>query len=149
MKNRANVQAAAGYVGVAFLVIGVLGFVPGAVTDYAELNFWEHDSYAQLFDTFQVSILHNVVHLLYGAAGLALARTFAGARWYLIGGGALYLVAWIYGLAVDAGGRANFVPFDRADNWLHFVIGAGMIALSIAATRGPLADHLTLAGRYR
>ena len=149
MKNRANVQAAAGYVGVAFVAAGVLGFVPGAVTDYSELNFWEHDSYAQLFDVFQISILHNIVHLVLGAAGLVLARTFAGARWYLIGGGAIYLAAWIYGLAVDAGSRANFVPFDRADNWLHFVLGLGMIALAIAATRGPLADHLTLAGRHR
>jgi hypothetical protein len=59
----------------------------------------------------------------------------ATARLYLIGGGVLYLVLWFYGLLVDQQGGPNFVPFNTADNWLHFVLGVGMIGLGFATTR--------------
>jgi uncharacterized protein DUF4383 len=83
-----------------------------------------------------VSVLHNIVHLLFGVAGLALARTARNARLYLIVGGAIYLVLWIYGLVIDQMSSANFVPVNTADNWLHFGLGAGMVALGLALTRG-------------
>jgi Domain of unknown function (DUF4383) len=41
---------------------------------------------------FQVSILHNIGHLLFGVAGLLLVHTVSGARSYLVWGGLLYLV---------------------------------------------------------
>lgn len=91
---------------------------------------------ATLLGIFEVSYLHNAVHLLFGVAGLALARTADSARLYLIGGGAIYLVLWIYGLVIDLGGDANFVPLNAADNWLHLALGLGMIALGVATTRG-------------
>jgi hypothetical protein len=52
----------------------------------------------KLLDVFQVSILHNFLYLTFGVAGLALARTAAKARPYLLVGGAIYLVLWLYGL---------------------------------------------------
>jgi len=88
-----------------------------------------------LLGIFQVSILHNIVHLLFGVAGVALARTVSGARNYLIWGGAVYLVLWLYGMFIDHESPANFVPVNTADNWLHFVLGVGMIALGLLLTR--------------
>jgi hypothetical protein len=82
-----------------------------------------------------VSILHNIVHLLFGAAGLVMARTAAGARTFLIGGGAIYLVLWLYGLVVGDDTAANFVPVNGADDWLHLGLGLGMIALGLLLTR--------------
>ena len=38
---------------------------------------------------------------------------------------------WIYGLVIDKHSSANFVPLNTADDWLHFVLGAGMIALGV------------------
>jgi hypothetical protein len=75
------------------------------------------------------------VHLLFGAAGLLIARTPAESRKYLIGGGVVYLVLWIYGLVIDQESAANFVPVNSADNWLHLVLGVGMIALGVALGR--------------
>jgi Domain of unknown function (DUF4383) len=75
------------------------------------------------------------VHLLFGAAGLMMARTYAASRSFLIGGGVIYLVLWLYGLVVDHGSPANFVPINDADDWLHFVLGVGMLALGIILSR--------------
>jgi hypothetical protein len=75
------------------------------------------------------------VHVLFGAAGLAMARTAEGARRYLIGGGAIYLVLWLYGLVIDHGSAANFVPVNSADNWLHLILGIGMIGLGVLSGR--------------
>ena len=114
-----------------FVLIGILGFIPGVTTEYDTLQFASHDSQAKLFGVFQVSILHNIVHLLFGVVGFALARRAETARAFLIGGGAIYLVLWLYGLVIDHGSGANFVPVNTADNWLHFVLGVGMIALGL------------------
>jgi hypothetical protein len=120
----------------AFLLVGVLGFIPGITTDYDSMQFAGHESQAMLLGVFQVSILHNIVHLLFGAVGLAMARTAANARLFLIGGGAVYLVLWLYGLVVGPESGANFVPMNTADDWLHLLLGVGMIALGFLTARG-------------
>ncbi|MDT4987966.1 MAG: hypothetical protein QOI74_2060 [Micromonosporaceae bacterium] len=133
--TRPLVNRLAMVVGAVFLVVGVAGFIPGITTNYDQLSFAGHHSGAQLFGVFQVSILHNIVHLLFGAAGIALARRADTARLYLIGGGAIYLVLWLYGLVVSDTSGANFVPVNTADDWLHFILGIGMIGLGLIATR--------------
>src|SRR5919106_3388641 len=100
LRARRPVQLAAMVVGAVFLLVGVAGFIPGITTNYDQLQFAGHQSGALLMGIFQVSILHNIVHLLFGVAGLAMARTIRGAKNYLIVGGVIYLVLFIYGLAV-------------------------------------------------
>jgi hypothetical protein len=144
--KKSDLQRAAGAVGAVFLVVGILGFIPGITTDYSTMEFASHESDAKLLGIFEVSILHNIVHLLFGVAGLALARSWDSARAYLIGGGAVYLVLWIYGLVIDHESSANFVPVNDADNWLHFVLGLGMIGLGVM---GRSALRQETAGRGR
>lgn len=139
------VQATAALVGTTFLLVGVLGFIPGITTPYDGLEGAGHESHAELLGLFQVSVLHNVVHLLFGVAGMVLARTPGSARAYLLGGGAVYLVLWLYGLVVDDRSQANFVPLNTADDWLHFVLGVGMIALALAL--GVVLGRRSLAAR--
>jgi hypothetical protein len=129
------VQAAAALVGAVFLLVGVLGFIPGITT--GSLEGAGHESHAELLGIFQVSVLHNVVHLLFGAAGIALARRPSSARAFLVGGGVIYLGLFLYGLVVDKDSQANFVPLNTADDWLHLVLGAGMIALGVVLARRP------------
>lgn len=120
-------------IGAVFLLVGVLGFIPGITTNYGAMTFAGHESGAMLLGVFQVSILHNIVHLLFGAAGIAMARTNSMARWFLLGGGVVYLLLWIYGWVIDenANAMANIVPFNEADNWLHLVLGVAMIGLGL------------------
>jgi hypothetical protein len=135
--SRSNVQRGAALVGVVFLLVGVLGFVPGVTTGYSHLAFATHMSGAQLFGLFQVSILHNLVHLAFGVVGLVCARSPLRARNFLLYGGLVYLAFFLYGIVVEYQSAANFVPFDDADNVLHFLLGAGMIVLSFVLDRGP------------
>jgi hypothetical protein len=130
------VNTAAMIVGVVFVLVGILGFIPGITTHYGDLSFAGHGSGAKLLGIFQVSVLHNIVHLLFGLAGIAAGRaTSSAARSYLVGGGVIYLVLWIYGLVIDKASSANFVPVNNADNWLHLLLGVAMIALGLAFGR--------------
>ena len=133
--KRTAVQQAALAVGAVFLLVGVLGFVPGITSSYDALELAGRPADAQLLGIFEVSVLHNVVHLLFGVAGIGAARTGSGARGFLVGAGAVYLVLWLYGLLVDKTSQANFVPVNAADDWLHFLLGAGMIALGVLLGR--------------
>lgn len=130
-KGRTAVQVAAVVVGAVFLLIGVLGFVPGITTNYDQLSFAGHMSEAQLLGLFQVSVLHNIVHLLFGVAGVALARTRIGAYRFLLWGGIIYAVLFIFGLIVPHDSAANFVPVNAADNWLHLGLAVGMTVLAL------------------
>ena len=130
------VNTAAMIVGVVFVLVGILGFIPGITTHYGDLTFAGHGSGAKLLGIFQVSVLHNIVHLLFGLAGIAAGRAASSAaRSYLVGGGVIYLVLWLYGLVIDKASSANFVPVNNADNWLHVLLGVGMIALGLAFGR--------------
>jgi arginine exporter protein ArgO len=133
--GRTNVQRAAQAMGAVFLLVGILGFIPGITSNYGTMQFAGHQSEAHLLGIFQVSILHNVVHLLFGIAGLAMAKTISGARNYLLGGGVIYAILWIYGLVIGQDSGANFVPVNSADNWLHFLLAVAMIALALLLTR--------------
>ena len=129
------VQKAALILGVVFLLVGIAGFIPGITSGVDQLEFASHTSEAMLLGIFQVSILHNLVHALYGVAGLAMARTASASRSYLIVGGIVYAVLFIYGLFVPHDSAANFVPLNSADNWLHLVLAVAMIALGFLLGR--------------
>ncbi len=138
MKERSTIQNAALLVGVVFLTVGILGFIPG-ITEDAPGDFAGEDSEGSLFGVFQTSVLHNLVHGLFGIAGIVLSRTWDGSRNYLIGGGAIYLLLWIIGLA----GAMDWLPADDSDDWLHLFLGVGMVALGFLAQgrRETVLDH--------
>ena len=138
MRDRTPVQSLAAVVGVVFLLVGILGFVPGITTHYSDLSFAGHNSGAKLLGIFQVSILHNIVHLLFGV-GILMSRTPESARTYLIGGGVAYLLVWVLGLI----SALDWLPVNTADNWLHFVLGVGMVALGFVTGRAVSRDRTT------
>jgi hypothetical protein len=131
MIERTPAQSLAALLGAVFLAVGVLGFIPGFTTHYGDMTFAGDGSDSKLIGVFQVSVLHNIVHVLFGLAGLALARTWEGARTFLIGGGVVYLLLWLLGLV----GGADWIPANSADDWLHFVLGIGMVGLGFVTTR--------------
>jgi hypothetical protein len=135
MTNRSLAQTLAMVFGIAFLGAGILGFIPGITTDYGDMSFAGNDSKSELLGLFQVSVLHNIVHILFGIAGLALARTWEGARTYLLGSGVIYVVLFVYGLLIDSGSDVNVVPINGADNVLHLLLAIGLLGAWFASAR--------------
>lgn len=94
-----------------------------------------HHSGSMLLGIFQVSVLHNIVHLIFGVLGLTLWRSAAKAKAFLVSGGIVYLVLGFYGVFIDQSSAANFVPVNTADNVLHFALGVGMAGLGLVLGR--------------
>lgn len=139
--GRADVQNAGMGIGILMLLVGVLGFIPGVTTQYSELMFLGPDSHAMFLGVFQVSMLLNIVQLAIGATGLAMSRTEHGARNFLLGAGALYIVLSIYGLSVGVDSAANFLSLNMMDNWTHLVLGVVMIAGGWLLSRNRASDR--------
>ncbi len=139
--GRSLVQIAALLVGVVFVLVAILGFVPGVTTNFDSLGIAGHESEALLLGLFQVSIFHNIVHGLFGV-GILMSRTHAGARNYLIGGGVVYFVLVLVGLFIANKETAiNFVPINTADNFLHLGLGIGMVALGLVLGKSTAATR--------
>ncbi len=131
MTNGTPVQTVARLVGIVFLLVGIAGFIPGITTNlYDGLDFAGDGSEAELLGLFQVSVLHNIVHALFGV-GIFMAATPSGARTFLIGSGAIYLVLFLLGIL----GGADWVPVNDADDWLHLGLGVGLLGLGFGLTR--------------
>ena len=138
-RSRSLAQTLALVFGVTFLLVGIAGFIPGITGNYDELSLLGTDSDAELLGLFRVSILHNIVHMLFGV-GILAARRHDWSKLYLIGGGVAYVLVSAYGFIIDETSDANFLPINTADNFLHVVLslallGAGLVAVA-AERRG-------------
>jgi hypothetical protein len=131
LHDRSRAQIASLIVGIAFLAVGILGFIPGVTTNYDSLGFVDQHG-AKLLGVFEVNALHNIVHLPFGVFGIALAARHETARMFLVVAGIVYLVLVVYGLFVDFGSSANFAALNTADSWLPLGLGLGMVVLGAA-----------------
>jgi hypothetical protein len=130
MADRTPAQVYALVIGAVLVLAGIIGFFysaafgsPGhtdAVLGILDVNGW-----------------HNVVHILSGAAGLALMGTAARARTYAIGLAVVYTVVAIWGFAIgDHHSILGFLPVNTEDNVLHALIAlAGYAAYAASAPR--------------
>jgi uncharacterized protein DUF4383 len=132
--------------GLGFVIVGIAGFIPGLTTNYGDLSFGGHDSAAKLFGVFQTSILHNLVHLLFGVVGIVLSRARRTARAFLVGGGLVYLVIFLYGLVTPQSSAANFIPLNGADDGLHAALGGSMLVFGLLPDEVGAGATETLAG---
>lgn len=140
-----NVRIFAMVMGVAFLLIGVLGFVPPLLTHPAhethDLRVTAFEGY--LFGLFHVNVLHSAVHVLFGIMGLAMARSFDSARTYA------RIVAVSYGLLVIMGlvpmlnTVFGLIPIHGHDVWLHALIAAAAAYFGFAGRGDRAADATT------
>ncbi|RKO26210.1 DUF4383 domain-containing protein [Pseudarthrobacter phenanthrenivorans] len=139
--GRADVQNVGIGVGIVLMLVGLLGFIPGVTTEYSELRFFGPDSQAMLFGVFQVSMLLNIVQVAIGATGWAMSRSEHGARNFLLGAGALYIVLAIFGLSVGVDSAANFLALNMLDNWTHLGLGIVMILAGWLFSRNMASDR--------
>lgn len=109
--------------GIIFVIVGILGFIPNPIVSSAENALFKTD------------VLHNIVHLLFGVILLAASRTWSSARKALIGSGVVYLLLAIVGFMQfgnsDEGMLLGLVNANGADNWLHLVLGLGLLGAGV------------------
>src|SRR5687767_8067350 len=120
-RDRTLAQTLAFLFGVVFLLVGILGFIPG-ITEDAPGSFAGEDSDGSLLGVFQVSVLHNLAHAAFGI-GILAARKHATALTYLLVGGIAYAGLFLLGIL----GAMDWLPADDTDDWLHLALAAGLL----------------------
>jgi hypothetical protein len=132
MEGKTLAQVYALTLGVVLVAVGLLGFI-------VEPSFGIGDSAQRgTLIAFDINGWHNVVHVLSGIAGIALAGTAAKARLYCIGYGIVYVLVTILGFVVGDGGLLlSIIPINTADNLLHLAIaftgiGIGLTSRTVA-----------------
>ena len=128
--TRDHVRSASMGMGVVFLLVGILGFIPGITTQYGSMAF-ASGSEAMLLGAIQVSVLLNLLYLAMGAAGVWMSRGVLSARNFLLGSGAVLLVMWLYGLIVGTS-AANILSTNASTNWLNLILGVVAVGLGAA-----------------
>ena len=112
--------------GVAFIVVGALGFVPGVtqmVGDDPNLTL-EGAGHGYLLGLFHVNVAHNLIHIIFGILGILMSRSFENAVTYARILAVAYGLLAIMGLVSAANMNYTFglVPIHGNDVWLHALI---------------------------
>ena len=125
-RDRTPAQLYALLFGIVLLAVGILGFI-------ADSSFGTgSDVEGSDFIIFEVNGWHNIVHILSGLLGLALARRRDTARAYALGFGAVYLVVTIWGF-ITGDQVLWLIAVDAADNFLHLLIAVAGLAAGLAS----------------
>jgi hypothetical protein len=128
-------QRVAQIFGWGFIVVGIAGFLASGFS--MEAN---HQLAPRLLGIFPVNLVHNIVHLLFGAWGVAASRSFGPARSYLIGAGIIYLLLAAVGYLVPDG--FGLVPLGGADVGLHMFLALALLLAGLAS-RAPTTRTTT------
>ncbi|WP_165949548.1 DUF4383 domain-containing protein [Kribbella turkmenica] len=126
-------QAIALWIAGGLLVLSCFGFLLRLGQNVRSLDLGGVGTETVLFGLFHVSVLHNVVHLLLGAAALATAGNARHCRRFLAVTGAALLALVLYGQLDRTPIVADLVPVGTADTWLHLLLALTMI---VAAGHG-------------
>jgi len=122
-----NTRTFAMIFGIVFLLVGVLGFIPG-VTPMGGMNMDAdaHVTMTSMFGyelkLFPVNVLHDIVHILFGIWGLLAARSLGGARMYFRGVAIIYAVLTVMGLIPALQTTFGLIPLYGKDVWLHALL---------------------------
>ena len=127
--DRTLAQKLAFVFGIVFLLVGILGFIPG-ITENAPGDFAGENSEGSLLGVFQTSVLHNLAHLAFGI-GILAARKHSTALTYLLVGGIAYLGLFLIGIL----GAMDWLPADDTDDWLHLALAAGLLGAWFVAKK--------------
>ena len=110
--------------GIVFLVVGVGGFIPGLTEPHTHPDLAVQAGSGMELGLFPVNVLHNIVHLLFGAWGLIAARNFDSSRMYARVVAIAYALLTILGLIPATDTTFGLIPIYGHDVWLHALLAA-------------------------
>ena len=140
-----NLRTMARVFGVVFVLVGILGFIPGITHSHDDPYVHVKASEGMLLGIFHINVLHNLVHILFGLWGLAAGGSVSGARVYFRGVGIIYAVLAVLGLISAGNMNRTFglIPIEGADVALHAVLAIAGLYLGFAAKAGDVTDATT------
>jgi hypothetical protein len=121
--------------GAVYLLVGLIGFFYTGGTPFAGPGDGKSNL---ILGIFEVNPLHNVAHLLIGAALLiAGLGTVAAAKRTNTTIGAVYLLLGIVGFFLSANhdSAINFLSLNTADHFLHLASAVVLLAVGLGADR--------------
>jgi hypothetical protein len=133
MAARSPAQLYALVFGLVLVAVGILGF-------FYEASFSSGDDAERdaVFGILDVNGWHSVVHVASGVVGLAVAGSYANARMYALGFGAIYIVVAVLGFIYGNGDEIfDIIPVNTEDNVLHALIGVSGIGAGMATPAEP------------
>ena len=116
-------QKAAKFLGIIFVLVGILGFVPALTPD------------GLLLTIFEVDAVHNIIHLVTGIIAVMAAKSMDGSKKFLQVFGVVYALVAIlgfFGPSHDVLGVAS----NPADTWLHVVVAVIFLYLGFSGGKG-------------
>jgi len=135
MERRSPAQLYALVFGIVLVAAGILGFFYESSFATGDDTLVERDAVLGILD---VNGWHNVVHILSGLVGLAVAGSYANARMYALGFGAVYIVVAILGFIYGDGDSIfKLIAVNTEDNVLHALIGVAGIGAGMATPAAP------------
>jgi len=119
--------------GIGFLALGLIGFTAAPPPPDAPPLIVE-EGHGLMLGMFPVNILHNVVHLFFGALGLMAAwGVMLSARGYFQFVAIMYGLLTVLGVIPATQTAFGLVPIHGNDVWLHAIVAvaAGIIGFAM------------------
>src|ERR1700680_741909 len=124
MGERSSVQMAALLFGAIYLAVGIIGFLPFLGGSVTLTN-------SKLLGLFNINLLHNLVHVVIGIAGLAAVTSLPNSRRFCQVVGVVLLLLGVLGLFVAS--PLGILYIGQLDIPLHLVTGAVLAYFGFAA----------------
>jgi len=118
--------------GIAYLLIGLMGFVPSLVSEPTVLPEYVAEvgvrsGFGYLLGLFPINTAHNIVHLVVGVLGILASIALDSSRLYAGLLGIFYATLAVLGFIPAAQTMFGLIPIYGNDIWLH----AGTAAIAI------------------
>jgi hypothetical protein len=142
-----NSRSFARVIGIMFLAVGVLGFIPGLKSPppLSAPHLAVEGGYGLLFGLFPVNWIHNLVHLAIGVIGWSSSRTMVDARRFARGLTFFYGTLALMGVIPALNSLFGLAPLFGHDIWLH----AGTAAVAAYFGFGQRMEAMETRERYR
>jgi hypothetical protein len=126
-------------VGIAFLTMGIMGFIPALVSKPATVAAFSDrlqvvSGYGYLMGLFPVNTAHNIIHMATGIVGIFAAISLDSSRFFAGQLGIYYMTLTVLGLIPTTNTFFGLVPIFGLDVLLHGVTAVLGIYFGFFAT---------------
>jgi hypothetical protein len=119
------VQTFAKIFGIVYLIIGILGFIPGLVQPIVGgPGLGVEAGYGRLLGLFPVNLIHNLIHIGVGIWGILAARSIPRAVTFARANAVLFGVLFLLGIIPATNTLFGLAPLFGLDIWLHLLSAA-------------------------